>query len=309
MKPERMPKGTGMKAVTMRKIRCVALDLDRTTLDGQGRLSEGNRNALLQAMANGVHIVVASGRSFATLPQDILNLPGIEYAVTGNGAAMYHVPTGKCLCRYLLKEKDIMAILDATASWYGNSKADTGKEAALEECITYEAFVDGAAYADRAYVENPAAFGATPQAVEYIKRTRNLVEDIRAFILAHCKEMDSMDIVVSRRERQSDIWQAIEACAEEIYITSSIPQLIEISYRDAGKHSGVKYIMERLGLRREEIAAFGDADNDVDMLFFAGCGIAMENASPKCKAAADYITRSHREDGVAYGLREILHVI
>ena len=148
-------------------------------------------------------------------------------------------------------------------------------------------------------MENPAAFGATPQAVEYIKRTRNLVEDIRAFILAHCKEMDSMDIVVSRRERQSDIWQAIEACAEEIYITSSIPQLIEISYRDAGKHSGVKYIMERLGLRREEIAAFGDADNDLEMIEAAAQGIVMENGLPNVKALATAITDTNDNDGVA----------
>ena len=89
------------------KIKCIALDLDRTTLDGQGRLSEGNRQALLQAIANGIHVIVASGRAFDTLPEDIVTLPGIEYAVTGNGAAMYHVPTGKCLHKYLLKEKDV----------------------------------------------------------------------------------------------------------------------------------------------------------------------------------------------------------
>ena len=44
-------------------------------------------------------------------------------------------------------------------------------------------------------------------------------------------------------------------------------------------------------------------------LLFAGCGIAMENASEKCRAAADYVTIHHAEDGVAYGLKEILHVI
>ena len=92
-------------------------------------------------------------------------------------------------------------------------------------------------------------------------------------------------------------------------MTTSVQQLIEISHRNAGKHSGVKYFMEMLGLNREEIAAFGDADNDVDMLEFAGCGIAMENASPKCKEVADYVTKHHAEDGVAYGLREILGVI
>lgn len=274
-------------------IKCIALDLDRTTLDGQGHLSEGNRKALLQAMANGIHVIVASGRAFATLPEDIMALPGIEYAVTGNGAAMYHVPTGKCLHKYMLGASDIEAIMRATA----------------REPVTYEAFIDGAAYADRKYVENPEAFGATARAVEYVRNTRHLVEDIRAFIFAHKNEMDSMDIIVGDGERKETVWGLVEKCTGEVYITSSIRQLIEISHKDAGKHSGVRYFMERLGLERGEVAAFGDADNDVDMLLFAGCGIAVENASEKCRAAADYVTKHHAEDGVAYGLKEILHVI
>ena len=136
-----------------------------------------------------------------------------------------------------------------------------------------------------------------------------MVEDIRAFIDVHKGEMDSMDIIVGDEECKEAVWKTVKDCTEEVYLTSSIRQLIEISHKDAGKHSGLKFFMDRLGLRREEVAAFGDADNDVDMLLFAGCGIAMENASEKCRAAADYVTIHHAEDGVAYGLKEILHVI
>lgn len=286
-------------------IKCIALDLDRTTLNGQGRLSEGNRRALLQAMANGIHVIVASGRAFDTLPEDIVTLPGIEYAVTGNGAAMYHVPTGKCLHRHMLKEKDIAAIMEATQGRKEEAVMGTGAEGT----VTYEAFIDGVAYAGKEYVENPMAYGATAQAVEYVRSTRHLVEDIRAFIFLHKSEMDSMDIIVRDELQKQTVWKQVEACTEEVYLTSSVKQLIEISHKDAGKHMGIKYFMERMGLKREEVAAFGDADNDVDMLLFAGCGIAVQNASEKCLAAADYVTKHHEEDGVAYGLREILRVI
>jgi hypothetical protein len=64
-----------------------------------------------------------------------------------------------------------------------------------------------------------------------------------------------------------------------------------------------------LGLRREEVAAFGDADNDIDMLKYAGVGIAVENASPGCKAAADYVTKHHAEDGVSYAVRKIMKLL
>ena len=93
-----------------------------------------------------------------------------------------------------------------------------------------------------------------------------------------------------------------------MYITSSVRQLLEISHRNAGKHSGLRFVLERLGLPQEAAAAFGDADNDADLLAYAGCGIAMANASPACLAAADAVTRSNDDDGVAWGIREILHL-
>ena len=65
---------------------------------------------------------------------------------------------------------------------------------------------------------------------------------------------------------------------------------------------------ERLGIPAGAVAAFGDGDNDVDLLTWAGCGIAVANATPACLAAADAVTRDHRENGVAWGIREILHL-
>ena len=63
-----------------------------------------------------------------------------------------------------------------------------------------------------------------------------------------------------------------------------------------------------MNLKPEEIAAFGDGDNDIDLLKEAGIGIAMENASPKCKDAATFITKHHDKDGVAYGITEFLKI-
>lgn len=67
-------------------IKCVALDLDGTTLDRQGKLSPANRQAIEAAIAQGVHVVIASGRSYDTLPKKVLSIPGIQWAITCNGA-------------------------------------------------------------------------------------------------------------------------------------------------------------------------------------------------------------------------------
>ncbi len=273
-------------------IKCIALDLDQTTLDGAGRLSPGNRRALEYAISRGVHIVIASGRAFASLPQDVLSVPGIEYAITSNGAAVYHIPTGKRLHSYALKSRSVQEILRLTAG----------------ERVVYEAFVDGRAYADAAYVADPVGHGATSQSIPYIQRTRRPEADIAAFIRAHIHHLDSLDLVVPDQETKTHVWGLLKESVPDIYITSSVRRLIEISHRDAGKHSGVRYVAELLDLSPAQIAAFGDGDNDADMLAFVGCGIAVANATPACLAAADHVTVHHDQDGVAHGIYEILHI-
>jgi hypothetical protein len=57
------------------------------------------------------------------------------------------------------------------------------------------------------------------------------------------------------------------------------------------------------------VAAFGDADNDIDMIKYAGWGVAMENASEGLKSIADYVTINHDKDGVAYAFKNILGII
>ena len=273
-------------------IQCIALDLDCTTLDAGGRLSPGNRQALEHAISKGVHIVIASGRSFGALPRDVTSLPGVEYAITSNGAAVYHLSTGRRLHGYTLEPQDVLDILRLTAG----------------EPVVYEAFLAGEAYADAAYVADPVRYGATPQAVSYIQRTRRPVADVRAFLRAHIRQLDSLDLVVGDQAARARIWAELARAVPGVYITSSVRQLIEISHADAGKHSGVRYVTELLGLPPAQTAAFGDGDNDADMLRYVGCGIAVENASPACLAAADYVTARHDRDGVARGIYDILRI-
>ncbi len=272
------------------EIRCIALDLDRTTLDGDGYLPEENRKALEEVMEKGVQVVMASGRALSTLPAAIREMEGIRYAITSNGAAVYELHTGKCLKQYKMTEESVRRILTLTRNFP----------------VTYEAFVEGEAYAPRAYVESPVQFGASVRAIPYIQGTRRPVEDIRAFICDHASVLDGMDVITGDRELKTRLWQLLNAEVRDVYITSSVAQLLEISYKDAGKHTGAAFLLDYLGLCREELAAFGDGDNDAELLAFAGIGIAMENASVKCKESADCITLSNEACGVAHGIRNIL---
>ena len=274
-------------------IKCIALDLDRTTLNAQGKLSKATEDAIRKAIAKGIHVCIASGRAFDTLPQDVVSIPGIEYAITSNGAAVYRIQDKQCLRSYVLTEQSVKKILELTKDFP----------------VTYEGFIRGTAYAAKEYIEDPVKFGATEHAVAYVQSTRHLQDDIVSFLKQHDDELDSMDIVVKDEAQKQKVIEVLKAEVEDIYITSSISQLVEISYKDAGKRSGVKFITEYLGLNPKQVAAFGDADNDIDMLEYAGCGIAMENASNGLLAVADAVTLHHDRDGVAYALKNILKCI
>ncbi len=269
-------------------IQCIALDLDYTTLNSQGQLSTYTRQALTCAIQRGVHIVVASGRALDSLPEEIRSFDGIRYAVTSNGAAVYDLRDHVCLKQYKLGEQSVREILRLSEGLH----------------IACEAFIDGRPYAQADYVADPMRYGT--KSVSYIKNTRTPVDDFRSFVLQNAANLDCMDLVIDDPKLKTELWELFEDKVPDIYITSSVGQLLEISYKDCGKHSGVRFVLERLGLPRESLAAFGDGDNDAHMLEFAGIGVAVANASEACRAAADRIAPSNDEDGVA---REIFRLL
>lgn len=77
---------------------------------------------------------------------------------------------------------------------------------------------------------------------------------------------------------------------------------MDVVAKGGGKVSGIRDYLEKAGIRREEIIAFGDGENDVEMLRFAGIGVCMANGVPEAKAAADYVTSDIDEDGIKKAL-------
>lgn len=272
------------------KITSIALDMDGTTLSSGGILSERTKKAIMKALDRGVYVIPASGRSYDSLPEEILKIPGIRYAITSNGTAVVDMQTGEYLRKYTLTKDSSEKILSLMEG----------------QQVAFEAFIDGKPYAQKSYVEDPVRFGAMPAAIGYIQTTREPVEDMEDFIRSHAGELDCLDVVVKGEEKKHRLWKLLEEKVEDIYVTSSVPQLLEISYKDAGKESALRFLLAYLKLKQEESAAFGDGDNDSGMLKFAGIGIAVANASPGCRQAADHITLTNDEDGVAESIDWLL---
>lgn len=273
-------------------VQMIALDLDGTLLQPDSTLSAAAEVALTKAISQGICIVVASGRAFTALPEKIRHFAGIRYAVTSNGAAVSELPAGKLLCAWTLPEQAVLDLL---------------KMQQAAGTFLIEAGIGGQMYAPEEYLNNPEKYRQAAPLQAYLKRTRKPVADMTAFLLEHQHEIDCIDLICPECAEKDRLRVQVQQEIADIYVTSSTPELVEIAHAEAGKANGLRFLSEQTGIPAENILAFGNADNDAEMLAYAGIGVAVANASDACKQVADRITLSHIEDGVAKTILEYLH--
>lgn len=274
------------------RYKCVVSDLDLTLLQQGDRLSEKTKVILGKLGKKGILFVPASGRPLCSYPEDVLQIQGIRYIITSNGAMIYD-------------------LRDRHPVWC--SKLPGTVAPALCKClrsypVAYEAFIDGKAYASEVYWQNPELFAGKESIEGYVQRTREPVADMERFLEENKSNLDGVDVVVRQNDKEF-IRQIIQKnFRQAVYITSSASHLIEISNMDSGKHQAVARLVESLDITMDEVVAFGDGENDCELLRTAGLGIAVENAVPDCHRAADWITGTHHADGVADALTKIFHL-
>jgi Cof subfamily protein (haloacid dehalogenase superfamily) len=91
----------------------------------------------------------------------------------------------------------------------------------------------------------------------------------------------------------------------ELTVNISHPSYLENTNALASKQQGAAFLLDRFGFKNHEMVAIGDSFNDIDMLRFAGTGVAMGNAHEKVKQAADWVTKTNDQDGVAHAISQI----
>lgn len=263
-------------------LKLLALDLDGTTMKSDNTLSPVVKSAIQTACKSGIEVVVASGRPYGSMPKEILEIEEINYVISSNGASI-HDKTGRILKSYLLDEADVLRFLNIT------EKYD----------IILEAFINGKTYTDRRYAENPMKYGCTEAYVGYVQQNHGKIDDMRAFIYEHRKELDSLEYVCTDKALRENIRKQIEENINGFYVTSSSENFVEMMHKSATKGNAVKWLCNYLSIQLENTCACGNADNDVDMIKQAGVGVAVKNATPKCLENADKIVASNDENGVA----------
>ena len=265
------------------------MDLDGTTFDSAGDISERTVAALENAARLGVHIVVSTGRSYASLPKHIKDVRGIEYAITSNGAHVNIVKSGEQIYSDFLDPKVVEEIV--------RLKDDTGAD--------IEVFINGRAYTDEAYYNDVKENGCPYRNAEYVIWSRKPVPDVTALMMEHRHEVENVNLIFQTLELLVE--SKPKVCAiENANVTSSFINNLEIGGPNTSKKTALLWLTDRLGISTDELMCCGDAPNDMAMLELAGIGVAVANAWGGLKDHADYITASNDDDGVALAIEKFV---
>ena len=276
----------------MPDLKIIALDLDGTLLDSQKRLSSVNRAALARAAEKGALVVPTTGRFFGMMPACIRDLPFVRYAITINGAQVYDRETDTALVREeipLDTALEVMRLLD-------------------DHDVIYDCYRNNWGWMTQAFKDKSTDYATNEHYVKMIADFRRGVPELKAHLESTRDDGDVQKIMLISRLDDPEI-QALHAVETEL--VSRFPQLkatsstwnnIEINLKTAHKGVALGRFAESLGLTLANCISFGDGGNDLTMIEAAGVGVAMANAAPEVLAAADYVSCSNDEDGVAKAL-------
>ena len=261
----------------MNKIKLIAIDLDDTLLDNNKKISIENKIAITEAVKQGVKIVIASGRSeFGIKPiLKELNLLNTDtYFIAYNGTRIYSLKDDKLIYSKTLDGKDIKDIVKTLPSnlWahFYNDKIDlfaTGKN-------PYTDYAAGINYRSYEIVD--------------VNQFDDNDHFIKLLFTGDPKNIEEYKKVIP------------EEFKTRFSLTVSNPIFLEFLAKGVSKGSALKWLGEQLNFEKENIAAIGDNDNDLEMLEEAGYAVAMANSlSKKVLDVANIITTSNEENGVA----------
>ena len=271
-----------------RKPKLIAFDLDGTLLDSRKGLSPRTRRALIAAGQAGCLLVPATGRIPAGLPEPLRALPGLRWGILCNGAELYDFDTAAIAAREEIPLETALAVLDE-AEALG---------------LPYDCYQNNWGYMTAAMQARAADFVPDPGILDLVRRLRRPVPELRAFLREKGEGLQKLQLYYTDPAQRQQQLRELAARYPTLAVTSSLPFNIELNSVDAHKGRALLRLCALLGIDPAEALAFGDGGNDLTLLQAAGCGVAMANASPAVLAAADRITASNDEDGVALVLEE-----
>jgi Cof subfamily protein (haloacid dehalogenase superfamily) len=260
-------------------VRIVATDFDRTLVWDDGVLRPRTLATLRRAHEAGLHVVVVTGRMYRSVRR------ALEPAALGDPVVCYQGAV----------------VVDGDGTWLRHVpiELDLAREALA--FIAAEGYSPNVYVADELYVAEVS--GAAREYAEFQHLEVHAVGDLLDWLsqaptkLVCVGDPDALEGVEHRAKAHF---------GERMYISKSLPYFLEFAAPGVTKGAGLDFLAEHMGFTRDETVAFGDGENDVELVEWAGYGVAVENAHERVKAVADWIAPSAQEEGVAQVIDALL---
>ncbi|MCR8843981.1 Cof-type HAD-IIB family hydrolase [Paenibacillus sp. SC116] len=259
----------------------IAIDVDDTLITDEKVVTDGTKQALIQAIEQGTAVTLATGRMYASARnialQTGLNVPLITY----QGSLIKNVISGEVLYECAVPDDAAMKLFE-----YCESKG-----------LHLQLYVDDQVYAQEkndkliAYCE----LSNIPYTIE---------PDFRGVLSRH---RSTKMLIIDEPSLLDEVAAHLRGLlGPDVHITKSKPHFLEITHREGTKGHALRFLAEHFGCTLEETIGIGDSWNDHDLIETAGLGVAMGNAVSSLKEIADYITLSNNEEGVRHVIEKFV---
>lgn len=257
-------------------LKLLVLDMDGTLLNSDKKVSDGNRQALIEAQEKGIIVSLASGRNCASLSPFAQYIELDKYGgflIGGNGQEIYEFKTKK-----LIK----------------------GNKVPLEVCKEIVEYALENKMEVTAHNDNNKRFYIHPEGSKsrhFDFNERNYNYETQYF----CDEvdLDKIGIYISNQD-ELEVYNHFKSQFQgkaEVFIVNE--ERIEVSGYGVNKAQGIKVLCKLNNIKDDEVMIFGDGQNDIDMMIAYPYSVAMGNAFDEVKKIAAYITDTNDHDGVA----------
>ncbi|HKP54466.1 MAG TPA: Cof-type HAD-IIB family hydrolase [Chloroflexia bacterium] len=259
-------------------VKLLALDLDGTIFGDDLVISDRTRTAIREAQAQGVLVTIATGRMFRSAHQIASDL-GIEAPlICYQGALVRHSVTGDTLFHKTIASHFTHVIITETT----------------QRGLHLNVYVDDKLYVDR----------ITDQALFYAKINMDLpineVGDLHAWLRSRGEPEPTKLVIVTNADKTDNVLSLFTGLyGNELQVTKSHARFTEFTSREASKGKALAFLASKCGTARDEVMAIGDGHNDLDMIAWAGYGVAMSTSPEAVLKAARIVCPPLWEDGAA----------
>ena len=273
-------------------IRLIATDLDGTLLNTQLTISDHTADVLCRADRMGYYVVPSTGRSLYALPSDLDRFPH-DYQVINSGATVIERSTGRYIYSAPISHHTLSRFFRLIADYDIACNLATANGPYMPR-PQWEAFM----------VELLTVRHSSPFWLDFYRHKVKTFDDYEAWLTQTNPTVFKINLYFRDKATNSEVHSRLLKDFPDLYVCHSPGGDLEITDIHATKGLALIALGEHLGLTAEQMIAFGDTDNDIDMLKTVGIGVAMANARPEALAVADRVTRSNDEDGVAWAIEQ-----